>query len=85
MSVYLDNDEVVEGDSVYDIISKNVMNVVKVGNDSFTVRVRDQEAIVVNGMIGGVRRVYWHNPIILIPRKGDLVKLSKLRQIEGIL
>lgn len=86
MAVFLDNDQVGDEDMVFDILTQSTAKVIQVGDNSFTVKIGKQEAIVLgNGMIGGVKRIYWDNPVVVMPTKSNSNLLHKLRQIAGII
>lgn len=68
----LDDQKVVIGDVLYDILLGNC-TVMSVSQDG-TFAVKKGEStiqIAAGGFIGKTRRVYWANPIIIIPRKDD--------------
>lgn len=68
----LDNNEVRVGDILYDILL-GPCRVVAVSKDgSFRVKSQSSEiSISPGGFLGRTRRVYWENPIVIIPRKND--------------
>lgn len=68
----LDNIEVKIGDMVYDIML-GYCRVTGVARDgSFQIKAQDAELIISKGgFLGRSRRVYWDNPIVIIPKKND--------------
>lgn len=68
----IDNIEVKVGDMVYDILL-GYCRVIGVARDGgFRIKAQDAELnISKGGFLGRARRIYWDNPIILIPKKND--------------
>lgn len=66
----LDGAEVNIGDSVY-VVGMGQGQVTGVSSDgSFTVKIqRNSYTFMDGGFIGKVRKVYWHNPIFVVPPK----------------
>lgn len=70
----LDGDKVAAGDSVYDVAMAESGTVARVTTRG-DIEVRFSRGRIArygpNGMFAGVKRLYWHNPVIEIPRKND--------------
>lgn len=68
----LDGNKVEIGDVVYDIILGHC-RVVSVSRDgSFAIKSKENTiTISEGGFLGKSKRVYWDNPIIIVPRKHD--------------
>lgn len=68
----LDGSAVQIGDHVYDIIL-GPCTVIAVSKDGgFTIRARSTTInILRDGYLGRSKRVYWKNPVPVIPRRGD--------------
>lgn len=83
----LDNQEIVQGDSVYDIL-EGVGEVTVTTNTAFYVtygnNVRYQYDSTGNRKGNTPNRfprmVYWHNPVVMLPTKDELV-WDKLKQL----
>jgi len=69
----LDDDQVHVGDSVYDIVMQATGIVEDVRPDGgFTVRIGSKRMVYqLDGYYMQTKRVYWRNPVIMIPRKKD--------------
>lgn len=69
----LDGDPVLVGDNIYDILLQQAGIVQVVGGGMFTVLFGGNRSLNYNGngQIAGVRRAYWMNPILTVPRKAD--------------
>lgn len=68
-------------DRVYDI-ANGYGTVVEVRDRFFTVQFDNRRRIAFKdeGMLNGMRRIFWHNPLILAPPKSG-VKWAALKQI----
>jgi hypothetical protein len=69
----MDNSDVIKDDLVYDFfIGAGVVEEVT-PNLGFKVRFSPTSTMVYNfnGEYGGVKRLFWANPVLYIPRKGD--------------
>ena len=68
----LDGSKVKIGDRVYDLMM-GYCTVVSVSRDgSFAIRTKDSTInISKGGFLGRTKRVYWENPVIIVPKKGD--------------
>ena len=66
----LNNENVLIGDRIYDI-ARGTGQVVDTSFGDIVVRFDDGIRITFdkNGNYGGVRRLYWHNPIVIEPTK----------------
>lgn len=66
----LSNENVSVGDRVYDI-ARGEGSVVDIAFDDIVVRFNNGTRITFDkhGNYGGVRRLYWHNPVIIEPTK----------------
>ena len=74
----IDDVEVKIGDVVY-VLGSGQAEVISVSNDgSFTVKIgsRGTQLIRNGGYIGNSRRVFWHDPFILVPPKDQTLWLA---------
>lgn len=68
----LDGSEIKIGDSVYDI-ANGYGAVAEIRDRFFTVQFLNRRRITFkdNGMLNGMRRVFWHNPLVIAPPKSE--------------
>lgn len=68
--LHLDDTELALSDRVYDLVN-GYGDITDISNQGFTVTFYNRRRITfeVDGTIGGVRRVFWHDPLILAPPK----------------
>jgi len=74
----LDEDRVYQGDSVWDMFlgAGQVEDVTPDGGFSVRFGARRTMRYTRNGYFSGVKRVYWFNPIVFVPRKGQFQRLA---------
>jgi hypothetical protein len=82
----LDGDKVFAGDSVWDLFlgAGQVEEVTPDGG--FSVRFgRRTMRYAPDGYFSGVKRVFWFNPIIVTPRKGQFRRLEFIKSLVVVL
>lgn len=69
----LDGDKVRVGDLVFDILLGISGSVVTVSSNNFTVRFGAGRQLTYhgNGEMATVKRAYWRNPVLFVPRKNE--------------
>jgi len=82
----LDTSTLSVGDTLFDIVKRKTATVTQIFDSTFEVSIEGRTALVKRGgIIGGSKRLYWSDPVIFVPAKGDDEKLTKLLQIAEIL
>ena len=82
----IDGCEVNCGDMLYDMFSQK--NVKVVGMDGNHLRVEYSSGDIVDFMgdsFGGIKRLYWRNPIICLPTCDNACIMQQLKQIAEVL
>ena len=66
----INNETVAMGDKLYDLVN-GVGKVVSISENAIEIKFDNGRRITFNqyGMLNGIRRLYWHNPIIAEPPK----------------
>ncbi|MGF6599802.1 hypothetical protein P3T23_004536 [Paraburkholderia sp. GAS448] len=83
----LDQDKVFPGDTVWDIFlgAGQVEEVTPDGSFAVRFGARRTMRYMPDGFFSGVKRVYWFNPVVFTPRKGQYDRLEFVRAVIGVL
>jgi hypothetical protein len=83
----LDEDKVYPGDTVWDLLlgAGQVEEVTPDGGFSVRFGARRTMRYTQDGYFIGVKRVYWFNPVIFTPRKGQYDRLEFARAVIDVL
>ena len=86
MNVKLDGDGVNVGDVLFDSVSGVTAKVVEVSQSNMALS-EDGHVFAVgeDGYLNGVKRFWWHNPVLFIPKKRDAQKIVTLRAISKVI
>jgi len=85
-TTFLDGDELRTGDNLYDLFSEQVVRVMQTNGDDVTVQYPCGTILTFDGpSFNGVRRLYWHDPRMLIPGKNDADLIMKIRQMVEVM
>ena len=86
MNVKLDGDEVQVGDTLYDSVSGATAKVVEVSSSNMALSESGHVfAVAEDGYLNGVKRFWWHNPVLFTPRKNDAHKIVTVRNIAKVI
>ena len=86
MNVKLDGDEVNVGDTLYDSVSGATAKVVEVSSTNMALSEKGSVfAVAEDGYLNNVKRFWWHNPVLFVPRRGDAQKIVTLRSIAKVI
>lgn len=86
MNVKLDGDEVSVGNTLYDSVSGATAKVVEVSSSNMALSEKGHVfAVAEDGYLNGVKRFWWHNPVLFVPRRGDAQKIVTLREIAKVI
>jgi hypothetical protein len=83
----LDEDKVFAGDTVWDIFlgAGQVEEVTPDGGFSVRFGSRRTMRYTPDGFFSGVKRVYWFNPIVVVPRKGQYRRIEFIKSLADVL